>query len=147
MGINYNSLVKKNQKDFEAEYQKRLDRCLPVAEEIMKMVVESKLPMGTLGDKKGEMKEDVRETYESFSAKVLAYMLNSNMHYMDKDFVFQLIFQPFEQVKNIVVNAVNRSFERSEEILFKKDILDIDFQDIHEILLRNAEEQLQKQQK
>lgn len=143
MGVNYNEFTKKQLKDVDKEFKKRLERCVPVAKEILKMVVEADLPMGEFSDKKGVMNDDIRNTYESFSAKVLAHMLQSNICYMDKNFIFQLILQPFDQTKEIVLNAVSKSFERTEEILFGKDLLDVNFDDIHKILLKNAEEKLQ----
>jgi len=144
--VNYKKLVKKQNKEFEKEYQKRLDRCLPIAKEIMKMMLEAELPMGTFNDKKGEILPEIQDIYESFSAKVLAYMLNSGMNYMDKDFVFQLILQPFDKTREITLNAVNKSFEKAEEILFGKDILDVNFDDIHQLLLKNAEKVLKEKQ-
>lgn len=132
--VDFNKIIKAKDRDIKEEYKERTNRCLPVAQKILEMLAEEKLPMGELADKQGEIKEDVKNRYDDFASKILVLMLESNIKYSERNFLFQLIMQPFEQSKEKVIRSVERSFERAFTEKWK-DELDITMGDIHEILI------------
>ena len=134
MAVDFNKIIKARERDIKEEYKARTKRCLPVAQKILEMLAAEKLPMGELADKQGEMKEDVKGRYEDFASKILVLMLESGILYSERNFLFQLMMQPFEQTKEKVIRSVERSFERAFTEKWK-DELDITMGDIHEILL------------
>jgi len=135
MAINYNKILKEKEKDINKENNERLERCVPLAQKIIEMIAEAKLPIGTLADKDGKMKEEVNKKYSEFSAEVLALMLQSNLKFSERNFVWQLVLQPIDQAKEKVINSLNRSFERANEEKWGKDEMDITMGDIHDVLI------------
>lgn len=133
--VDFNKIIKAKEKDIAEEYKERTARCAPVAQKILEMMAEEKLPIGELADKKGQMKEEVKSKYEDFAAKVLVLMLESKIKYSERNFVFQLMMQPFEQVKEKIINSIDRSFSRANEEKWGKDEMDISMADIHDILI------------
>jgi hypothetical protein len=137
MTTNFNKIVKEKERDIDREHKERLSRCIPIAQKILEMIAEEKLPMGDLADKQGKIKDDVKNRYDDFTGKVLVYMLQSGLKYSEKKFVFQLLLQQIEQTQEKVLRAIGLSFERAFEEKWK-DELDITLGDIHEILLAIA---------
>lgn len=135
MATDLKKILKAKEKNFDKENQERISRCLPVAQKIVEMVAEEKLPMGILTDKKGLLKEDVANKYDDFAIKILVLMLESDIKYSERNFLFQLIYQLFEQTKEKVINSIDRSFSRANQEKWGKDELDIGMKDIHEILI------------
>jgi len=135
MASDLKKILKAKQLDFEKEYNARLERCRPIAQKIIEIIAESNLPTGDLFDKKQQMKEDESKAYEETTLKILRLVLDSGVLYADRNFIFQLIFQPVEQIKLKVLQSIDRSFERADENKWGKDTLDITMDDIHQELL------------
>ena len=133
--VNFNKIIKAKEKDIKEEYRERTSRCIPVAQKIIEMIATEKLPMGELADKDGQIKKDVKDKYDDFASKVLVLMLESNIKYSERTFLFQLVFQTYERTKEKVINAIDRSFSRANEEKWGKDEMDITMGDIHGILL------------
>jgi hypothetical protein len=130
----FKKIMKGKERAIDKEYQDRLVRCIPVAEKIIKMIAEEKLPIGELADKEGKIKEYVKERYENFAVKVLTLMLESDIRYSERTFLFQLVLQAFDKSREMVIMSIDRSFERAFEAKWK-DELDITMRDIHEVLI------------
>jgi hypothetical protein len=134
MSTDFSKIIKAKERSIDKEYQERLTRCRPVAQKILEMIAAEQLPIGDIMDK-GGLKEDVIGKYEDLAAKVLVLMLESNLRYSERNFLFQLVLQPYEQAKEKILNSVNRSFTTANEQKWGKDELDITMGDIHEILI------------
>ena len=52
----------------------------------------------------------------------------------EKEMVFQLVLQPFDNLKSVVVESLNQSFNRAEEKILGKDFQELDLQDIDAII-------------
>lgn len=133
--VNFNKIIKAKERDINQEYQERLKRCRPIAQKIIEMIAEAKLPMGDLKDKNGNLKEDIESRYYDFTGEVLKMMLESGMKYSERNHVFQLMLQTYEQTMEKTTKAIELSFERAFKEKWK-DELDITMGDIHEILLK-----------
>lgn len=133
--VDFNKVIKARQRDINDEFQERLASCMPIAKKIFEMMVSENLPIGEINDKKGKMKEEIVNSYDDFAAKVLVYMLENNVKYSDRKFIFQLMKQPFELVEERVLRAVGISKERADEKKWGKDELDITMKDIHKVLI------------
>jgi len=133
--VDFKKIMKGQERSMEDEYKDRLKRCRPIAQKIIEMMAEEKLPMGDIGSKDGSLKKEVEEKYYDFSAKVLTLMLDSGVKYSERSFLFQLVLQTYEQTREKVIKAVDMSFERAFTKKWK-DELDITMGDIHEVLLQ-----------
>ncbi len=116
--------------------QQSLDRCLPVAKAILKIIAENDVYLGDLNDDKGEMKENINECYMKVAKQVLDVMLTHNLRYMEREYCFQLAMVAFEQTKDKVMNSLSMSFENCNTKLFGKDFMDVTLSDMDEILQR-----------
>lgn len=134
MGVDFNKIIKAKERDIREEYKDREKRCKPVSQKIIEMMAAEKLPMGEISDKDGKIKKEVQDKYNDFSIKVLTFMLQSNIKYSEKKFIFQLMKQVFEQFEERVISSLEKSFERAFVEKWK-DELDITLVDIHQILL------------
>jgi hypothetical protein len=139
MAVDFKKIVKAKTKDIDKEYQERLARCRPVAQKILEMIAAENLPIGDIMERgQGEitiLKDGVAEKYENLAIKILTMMLDENLKYSERNFVFQLVRQPYEQVGEKVIRSVDRSFTRANEAKWGKDELDITMKDVHEVLL------------
>jgi hypothetical protein len=132
---NFNKIIKAKEKDINKENQERLDRCSPIAQQILEMMAVEKLPIGEINDKQGRIKDDVKTRYMDFASKILVLMLKSEIKYSERTFLFNLIQQILEQSREMVINSVERSFSRVNEEKWGKDEMDINMKDIHDILI------------
>lgn len=107
--------------------QQRLDRCLPVAQEILSILAASQPKMG-------EYEESWDACYNDIAEKVLKLMLEKDIHFSDKEFVFQLLMQPFEATRDFVIKALAISMDKAFEKKFGKDYSDVTFSDMDTIL-------------
>lgn len=133
--MNFNKIQKSIQKTIDKESKARLERCIPVAQEIMRMIASDSPPIGDIADKRGEILKDVSDKYDELAAKILTLMLKNNLNYFDKEFIFQLVMQMVEKTKDKVIKSMERSFDRASEKKWGKDMMDLTMEDIHNILL------------
>lgn len=133
MATDFRKIVKAKERDIDREYQDRLTRCRPMAQKILEMVGAEQLPVGDIMEK-GAVKPEIAEKYEDLAAKILVLMLESQLKYSERNFLFQLVLQAIEQTRDKVINSVDRSFERANEKKWGKDELDITMGDIHQVL-------------
>ena len=105
----------------------RINRLRPLVQQILSLIADSKLPIGNNTPEE----EDV---YFPFSEKVLALLLTPDMKYVDKDTLFQLVLQPIEKVKTIVLNSLNKSMNTAMDLKFGKSFTEITMQDLDETI-------------
>lgn len=84
--------------------KERLDKLVPLAREIIEAITEAQLPLG-------DTHAHDNAKFDFVTSKVLKIMLNNEVKYVDKEFLFQLVFQPFDVIKETVLMSLRKSFD------------------------------------
>lgn len=106
---------KQKEKD-EAARQEFLNRCVPVAQAIQKMIVEDGLEMGNLpghqrtqdGREEHIAEGDRPEKYVNAAKKIMQLFLDHDLLFAEKELVFQLLKQPYDMLQDIVLTDSSR---------------------------------------
>lgn len=126
--MNFAKLRKEAEKEDDKLHKARLERCVPVAREISALLETLQLPIG----------DDVQneKAYSDASLKVLQILLDRNVRWVDRDFVFQLALQPATFVKDIVTNSLQNSWSHTLTGLFGKKTSDLTMEDVNKALMK-----------
>lgn len=108
--------------------QERLDRCIPIAKAINKVLQESDAFIGDISP------EERLAKYKEIAGNVIEIMRLAEVRYVDMNFIFQLAAQPVDSTKDLVTTSVIHSFNMAEQKLMKKDYMDLTLQDLDDIL-------------
>lgn len=88
------------------EHKLAMAKCIPIAREIVRIAHEAELEMGDISA------QNVRpESYVKASAKIRQMMIDTNLPWIDRHFVFQLALQPIDKIKDIVLSDLAKSYE------------------------------------
>lgn len=124
--------LKKNKQKEEREldrlHKERLERCIPVAKDILRLLAQN-IDVMPLGD-------DVQESaeYDRVACEMLALILKANLYWHDRDFILQLALQPLSFTKDIVSNSMQTSWSKAIAGLFKKPSSRLLMSDVNEAL-------------
>ena len=133
----------KDQKDKEKIqdnlHEERLARCVPVARRILEIVSSNFPYMGDISDKSGQVKKEANDSYIKIAEEILKEMLDKNLYYTEKLFVFSLVEQALKLSQEKVQMSLERSLERAETKLFGKSVLDLTLQDLDYVLKSDIE--------
>ena len=119
-----NGFSKRQQKNLTKERELEL---APVAKEIIKMIAEADLPVGEIHARDNSKFNDVSE-------KILRLLLRKDIKYVDKDFLFQLVLQPIDMIKQTVMISLGKSFDDAIDQSLGKGFREIRMTDLDEIL-------------
>lgn len=122
--MNIQRKIEKQQRDLTKKRNKEL---IPVAKELIKLVAETSLPLG-------DIQESDHLQYKYFAKEILAVLLRNNVRYTDRHFIFQLILQPFDVLKGLVIKSLEESFSLAVDKKFGKDIENFRLEDLDRIL-------------
>lgn len=114
-----------DQKEIEKMAQERIRKMAPLAKEVLKMIADS----GVKVDAENAHDNDV---YTAVAREVIQYLLDNNIKYMDKEFLFQLMLRPIEDIKEIVIRSLRHSFDYAIDKFFGKDLMDVTIGDLDE---------------
>lgn len=126
--MSFKKIRKAAEKVDDKLHKERLDRCIPVARELIKLVA-SKADTIALGD--------VPQTHESFdelALDILKLFLEKNVNWVDKEFIFQIALQPMTFAQNIAIDSLSRSWNTAVSGLFKKNFAQLTMADVDEKL-------------
>jgi len=115
----------KQQKDLTKERDEQLS---PVAHKIIKVIAEAVLPLG------GELHAHDNPKFVGVTKEVLGIMLDNGVKYVDSTFLFQLILQPFDNTREIVMKSLGESLTRAETKLFGKGYREVTLRDLDKII-------------
>lgn len=106
MGKTFNKVVKKKEKS-DKQLQKELyAKCIPIAQEIFKIAFESGCQMGD-----GNFAVTRPKEYVEASKRIMQMMVDADLEWMHRQFVFQLALQPITHLQNVVMTDLSRTFE------------------------------------
>ena len=118
-----NGLDKNVKKESDKLNKQRLSEVVPVAREVIKLVADSGLAIG-------DIHAHDNEKYNSIAKQIIEIMLNKNIKYVDRAFLFQLVLQPFDQIREIVTVSLERSFNRALDKSFGKEFGELRLSDV-----------------
>lgn len=123
----FKEVRKGTEKKLEDLHITREKRCVPIAHAILEVIAESKLKLGKLDPKdyKG---------YDESALRIITLMLEKNINYSDKNFIFQLVMQAVEQTQDTVIRNLEKSFDFALDKKFGKPYSDVKMSDIDNIL-------------
>ena len=116
-------IFKKQEKDLNRE---RIAECVPIAKEILRVIVESNLKMGEVD--KGT------DEYNEAAKKILQFMLDKNIKYVNNEFVFQLALQPLDMVRDLVTVSLKHSFDAALDKALGNSYQDVTMEDLNRLL-------------
>lgn len=115
----------------EALHKERMERCVPVAEEILKIIANGSPYLGEVSQESGEPIEEANDKYNQLAGQVLELLLEKNIKFTEKLFVFALVEQAVSLTKEKVQNSLERSMEKAEASLWGiDDIMNLKLSDI-----------------
>ena len=123
----FKKVVTKKKKIEKDENTLREKRCVPVARKIISIIANSKYSIG-------EGKNIDARDYEKIALDVIGVMLENNIMYTEKNFVFQLALQAFEITRDEVLRNVEKSFDIALNKSIGKDFKELSMIDIDNIL-------------
>lgn len=133
--MNFAKVRKNQEKENDKLHQERLERCIPVAREISSIIEKAQLP---LGDDVQHAKE-----YEKASIAVLELLLERNVRWVDREFIFQLALQPVTFVKDIVTTSLQNSWTHTVAGLFGKKTSELTMSEVDNALRKAPEEEVE----
>ena len=128
----------KSDSDVEArtqeEKENRLERCIPVAQEILKIIANNDPYLGDVQDAKGQPLDAANKSYNEIAMLILTEMERVDLYYTEKLYIFSLVEQALSLSKEKVQLSLERSLERAEDFLWGKPVLDLNLSDIDRVL-------------
>jgi len=130
------NIEKEIKKEADRLHEERLERCIPVAKEVINIIANSTLKMG-------DLHAHDNDAYNAVSKDIIALFLKENVHFQDKDFIFQLAMQPFQVVRDISVNSLGRSLDMVINKVFGKEWQEVTMQELDSKLRGTRPEEAQ----
>lgn len=126
---------KKIQKKVGALANERDENCRPIAEEILRIIGEAKLPMGDISEAGGLMSKDAEAKYAKVAEDILNVFLREDIDWHDREYVFKMALQAFENTRVKVTTSLEETYRAATSKLFGKDILNIKMSDVNKVFL------------
>ncbi len=130
--LNMNDVELKGQMDPESKAH--IESCIPVARKLLEILYSHNADL-VMGEN-----AEVDKALQPIAEEVLGLFLKENIKWLDKLTILQLALQPLARLTDIVRNAAEISFEKASKKKWGKDILDLTFEDIHNVLMDSGKE-------
>jgi len=127
----FNKLNKKQSTTAETLSKKRDKVCLPIAKEILSMIAKYEkveVGMGNINP------ANVKKEYAELCKDVLTLMLKEDIKISEVSYIFRVVLQPYNFVKEIVEQSMNEHMKESMEKIWGKDELDVRMSEIDDLL-------------
>lgn len=128
--IMYNKIDKKIQK----EHEKRVEDNSKVAKKLLKVLMDGDILIGENLDNRGQIKKEFAKEYKDKVEKCLEILLEEDIKHADFNHITQLMIQPIDTMKNILVESINKSINKAHEILWGKEDLEVRMSDVDKVL-------------
>jgi len=120
--------------DLEKERQ---ERCIPIAQKIIKILGSSDNLL--IGE---DVSHDDRiKCYEPLFGEIMTELKESNIKWAEVPYVFTLVFQSYEFIKNLVTLSMNAQMKRAEDVLWKMDSDEVKIQDVDKVLVDSSKKE------
>ena len=111
-------------KDLSKQRDKQL---IPIVQEIIKIILEANLPVG-------ELHANDNAKFDHVAKQILTLMLEHKVKYVDKDYLFSLVLQPLNVVKETVDTSLKMSFDNVINKSLGKDFREVTLEDMDRVL-------------
>lgn len=111
----------------------RMDEIEPIAREVMQAILDGNLPLGE------DKSDEAIRKYDITTKRVLEMLLRHDIKYVDKDFLFQLVLQPFDRIREVVNVSLKKSLDLALDKVMGKDFREIRLFDLDRVLTRHAQ--------
>jgi hypothetical protein len=116
-------------------YKEAMDRCVPVAKAVLKIIGEDGLQIGDVvipRDQNGQplpLAESNRPAeYVDAATRIQQLMLDANLKWSERHFIWMLVKQPMDMLQNIVLTDLDSTYQHALCKCFGVELLnDIDF--------------------
>lgn len=126
--MNPNKLLKEQAKEQERIANERNARCVPVAKEALRFIVEADL---SLSDK---THEEMLKEYSPVVEKVLQKMLDVNLPTADINYIKQIMLEPIEKMCNLLFGSIDATLKEAAKRKWGKPEADLTLGEIDEFL-------------
>ncbi len=116
--------------------KQRDERCIPIVYKIIKMTADYK---GKI--KPGMSQMEVRNEYDDLARNVLKLLLDKNVLVNDTSYIFSLIHQINDTVKDIVEQSLIVHMDKAESNLWGKDPAKITMQNLELVMRLNTKKE------
>ena len=113
--------------------KEREEKIAPIAQEILELITRAELPMG-------DVHAHDNAKFDHIAGEVLKIFLREDIKYVDKEFVFQLVLQPIDFIKDTVILSLKKSMDITMERVFGKEFGQIGTKDMDTIMRRTKEQ-------
>lgn len=131
--MNFRKLRAKTEKEQDKLYKETLERCVPIAKEITKLIGEhaETYPFGS----------DAQASDEShtLSTKIITLFIERGVRWTDRDFIIQLALQPIDGVKTIMAQSFDRSWNLVLTGILDKKISELTFPEVDALLKKGQD--------
>lgn len=124
------AIEKSHQEDADKLHQMMMDRCIPVAKEVLKIIVDRDLEIGDKiiprdpFGKAQKLNESNRpESYKEAAVEIQKLMLSHDLLWAERELIFMLVKQPMDMLQNIVLGDMETSYQRGICNLFGIEVL------------------------
>jgi hypothetical protein len=128
--MSFSKIRKSDEKKMEKQHKERLNRCIPVARKLLKIIGEH-APVVPLGDV-----EQTDEGYALISKDFLSVLLKEDIHWSDREFIFQLMMQAVSFPKEIASQSMERSWQVAIAGLVGKPAFELKASEVDALLRR-----------
>lgn len=111
-------------KDLSKERDKQV---IPVVKEVIKILAAADLPVGNLH-------ANDNAKFDYVAKQILGLMLEHKIKYVDKDYLFSLVLQPFNVIKETVDASLKMSLDNVMNKSLGKDFRDVNLEDMDRLL-------------
>lgn len=126
--MNANKLLKEQAKEAERLTNERNERCVPVAKEALRYIVEADL---SLGDK---THEEMLKEYSPVVERLLQKMLDTNLPTRDINYIKQIMLEPIEKTCNLLFGSIDATLKEAAKRKWGKNESDLTLGEIDEFL-------------
>ena len=127
----FNKIKKKQSDEAQQLSNVRNKTCVPVAKEILKMIADYKEVTQGMGD---IVPHKLKQSYTELSTNILTLLLKENIKVAEVSYVFRLVLQPYNFVKEIVEESVNQHMSIAMEKIWGKPEMDVKMQELDDLL-------------
>lgn len=104
----------------------------PVVRAIIRIIYEADLPVG-------EVHAHDHAKFEYVKTEIVKVMLRENVKFSDKEFLFQLVLQPFDTMRDMVVRSLQKALDLSFAKIMGKEFRDWTVGDLDKVLKEKQE--------
>ena len=123
----FDKVKKKDEKKIQDLTKERNDKCIPIANEVLKLMLSGKVEDKSI--------EELMKDYSDIARDVVKLYLEKDLKLSDVDYVHKLVYQTYDVTARLVQDTLNGHLKRTQKEYWGKDPEDVTTSDLHKKLL------------